>query len=232
MNVELNNENDINHIKIHVKININKSNVFNENRHELKIWLIQIKLYFKFNKIANVEKIFFATIYFRKRTKHWIQSMIKKYLNENSKTTIIFVLFFKFEIEFRRIFDVSNEKQTAEQIIQHLIQKISTSNYVAKFQKYLHLTKWNNATFMIMFQQNFKNNVKNEMMRDERFIENFKITIKMTIDLNDKLYERTLKKRYFKRRQKCDENYINHRTYKKKRHHAIKNIWKKRYLWN
>ena len=141
MNVELSSENDINYIKTHVKIRINKSNVFNENWHELKIWLIHIKLYFKFNKIANTEKIIFATIYFSEQTKHWIQSMIKKYLNKNSKTTTVFASFFKFEIEFKRIFDVANKNQTAERVIQHLIQKISTSNYAAKFQKYSHLTK-------------------------------------------------------------------------------------------
>ena len=85
---------------------------------------------------------------------------------------------------------------------------------------------------MILFRRNFKNNVKNKMMRDKRFIEDLRI-IEMTIDLNDKLYEWTLKKQYFKRRQKCDKNYVNHRTYKKKlRYHAIKNIWKKQDLWN
>ena len=45
-------------------------------------------------------------------------------------------------------------------------------------------------------------------MRDKRFIENFKIMIEMIIDLNNKLYERTLKKRYHNQRQKRDENYI------------------------
>ena len=67
---------------------------------------------------------------------------------------------------------------------------------------------------MIIFRQNFKNNVKNKMMRDKQFIENFKIMIEMIIDLNDKLYEQTLKKQYYNRRQKRGENYVNRLTVK------------------
>ena len=206
MNVESDSENDINHIRIHVKIKINKSNVFNENRHELKTWLIQIKLYFKFNKIADDEKVLFATIYFCERTKHWIQSMLKGYLNEKLTTTAMF-FFFEFETKFRRIFDVFNEKQTTKRVIQHLAQRISASNYAAKFQKYAHLTTWNDVAFMIMFKKNFKKNVKNELMRDERFIKNLETLIEIAIDLNDKLYERIIKRRYLKQQTERKKKY-------------------------
>ena len=44
-----------------------------------------------------------------------------------------------FEKKLKKIFDVFNEKQTTKRIIQRLMQKISTSNYVVKFQKYVNL---------------------------------------------------------------------------------------------
>ena len=110
----------------------NKSDVFNEGRHELKAWLIQIKLYFKFDKVADDEKVSFATIYFRERAEHWIQSTIKKYLNEDSKIVALFASFFRFEKKLRRIFDVFNEEQTTERDIQHLTQKTSASDYAAR----------------------------------------------------------------------------------------------------
>ena len=56
--------------KIHVKIKINKSDIFDENRRKLKTWLIQIKLYFKFNRVADEDKMTFATTYFRERAEH------------------------------------------------------------------------------------------------------------------------------------------------------------------
>ena len=46
-----------------------------------------------------------------------------------------------FEKKFKKIFDISNEKQTAKRIIQHIIQKSSASNYAVKFQKYISLIK-------------------------------------------------------------------------------------------
>ena len=123
------------------KIKINKFNVYDENRNELKSWLIQIKIYFKFNSILNYKKTFFAIIYFRKRVQHWIQFKFKKYLNENKNVVVKFVNFDIFEIKFKKNFNVFNEKQTTKWIIQYIIQKTLIFDYVFRFQKYFNLTK-------------------------------------------------------------------------------------------
>jgi hypothetical protein len=49
---------------------------------------------------------------------------------------------------------------------------------------------------MTMFRQNLKNNLKDEIMRDEKFISDIFNLIKIIIDFDDKLYKRTIKKRY------------------------------------
>jgi hypothetical protein len=49
---------------------------------------------------------------------------------------------------------------------------------------------------MTMFRRDLKNNLKDEIMRDERFISDMFDLIEVVIDLDDKLYERTMKKRY------------------------------------
>ena len=90
MKVESDVDNDNDQVKTRVKIKINKSDIFDKNWRKLKAWLIQIKLYFKFNRVANDEKIFFATMYFREQIKHWIQFMLKNYLNENEKIVTVF----------------------------------------------------------------------------------------------------------------------------------------------
>ena len=47
-----------------------------------------------------------------------------------------------------------------------------------------------------MFRRNFKNNLKNEIMRDEKILNDIFNLIEVVIDFNDKLYKRTIKKRY------------------------------------
>ena len=128
-------------------------------------------------------------------------------------------MFFNFDVfkkKFKKIFDVFNEKQTTKRIIQHIIQKTSSFNYVVKFQKYFNLTKWNDAVLITMFWQKFKNNVKNEFMRNKRKINDLKILMKTTIDFDNRLYERIMKRKYSKRHLKKIENYINNWIYKSK----------------
>ncbi len=49
---------------------------------------------------------------------------------------------------------------------------------------------------MTMFRRNLKNNLKNEIMRDDKFISDMFDLIEVVIDFDDKLYKRTMKKRY------------------------------------
>ncbi len=49
---------------------------------------------------------------------------------------------------------------------------------------------------MTMFRRDFKNNFKNEIMRDDKFISDMFDLIEVIIDFDDKLYKRTMKKRY------------------------------------
>ncbi len=47
-----------------------------------------------------------------------------------------------------------------------------------------------------MFRQNLKNNLKDKIMCDDKFISNMFDFIEVVIDFDNKLYERTMKKRY------------------------------------
>jgi len=47
-----------------------------------------------------------------------------------------------------------------------------------------------------MFRQNLKNNLKNEIMRNDKFISDIFNFIEIVIDFNDKLYKKSMKKRY------------------------------------
>ncbi len=47
-----------------------------------------------------------------------------------------------------------------------------------------------------MFRRNFKNNLKNEIMRNERIFNDIFNLIEVVINFDDKLYKKTMKKRY------------------------------------
>jgi hypothetical protein len=108
----------------------------------------------------------------------------------------LFINFAKFKKSIHCIFGVSNEKSTVIWVIQHLQQRISASEYAAKFQEYLSVTKWDDAALMTMFHRGLKENVKDELMHDEWAIMDLEDLIETAIDLNDKLYEWALKKHH------------------------------------
>ena len=108
----------------------------------------------------------------------------------------IFTQFNDFKKTIWRIFEVFNEKQFVERIIQHLKQHEFAFDYVVKFQEYANLIDWDGSTLQIMYRRELKEQVKDELMRDERAYETLDELIEIFIDFDDKLYERAMKKRY------------------------------------
>ena len=155
-----------------------------------------MKIYLLFNSVEEDRKTFFMSTFFREKAERWLKSSFRKKFNDDENDKKIFIQFSKFKKEIRRIFKVFNEKQTAERVIQHLIQKTSASDYAAQFQEHVNLIEWNDVALMTMFRRKLKNNVKDEIICDERNYESFTKFIEIVIDLDNKLYKRVMKKRY------------------------------------
>ena len=156
-----------------------------------------MKLYFAFNSISKNQKTLFAFTYLKERTQHWFKSKVRSYLDdEKDINDKIFTRFNNFKVAIRRIFEVFNEKQFVERIIQHLKQHEFAFDYVARFQEYVNIIDWNESTLQTMYRQELKKQVKNELMRDGRTYETLDEFIEIFIDLDDKLYERAMKKKY------------------------------------
>ena len=51
----------------HIEMKVEKSNVYHENRQNLKNWFMQLEIYFSFHSISKTRKIFFVSIYLRER---------------------------------------------------------------------------------------------------------------------------------------------------------------------
>ena len=179
------------------RVKTNKLDVYKSERDELNDWLIQMKLYFAFNSISKNQKTFFAFTYLRGRAQHWFKSKVRSYLDdEEDIDDKIFTRFNSFKVAIRRIFEVFNEEQFVERIIQHLKQHEFAFDYVARFQEYVNIIDWNESTLQTMYRRGLKEQVKNELMRDERVYETLDELIEIFIDFDDKLYERAMKKKY------------------------------------
>ena len=64
-----------------------------------------------------------------------MKSALQKLLNEEEEDTEMFKRFNNFNKEMQKIFNNAHEKQTAEQLIQHLQQKTSVTEYFTRFQE-------------------------------------------------------------------------------------------------
>ena len=98
-----------------------------------------MKIYLLFNSVEKDRKTLFVFTFLRERTERWLKSNLRKKLDDNEDNKEIFAQFSEFKKKIRRIFEVSNEEQTAERVIQHLIQKTSASDYAARFQEHVNL---------------------------------------------------------------------------------------------
>ena len=169
-----------------------------------------MKLYFAFNSISKNQKMLFASIYFKGRAQHWFKSKVRSYLDdEKDINDKIFTRFNNFKVAIRRIFEVFNEKQFVERIIQHLKQHEFAFDYAARFQKYVNIIDWDESTLQTMYRRELKEQIKNELMRDERIYETLDELIEIFIDLDDKLYERAMEKKYDEEPRRRAETYSN-----------------------
>ena len=99
-----------------------------------------MKIYLLFNSVEENRKTLFVFIFFfREKTECSLKFNLCKKFNENENDKEIFTQFSKFKNKIRRMFEIFNEKQIAERVIQYLIQKTSASDYVTRFQKYTNL---------------------------------------------------------------------------------------------
>jgi hypothetical protein len=171
-----------------------KPDIFKGQCEHLKEWLLQLDLYFAFNPVEARKKTLFATMYMWDRAQQWIKPELCKFLNDGTDKDDLFANFAEFKKSIHCIFGVSNEESTVIWVIQHLQQRTSASEYAAKFQEYLSVTKWDDAALMTMFHRGLKENVKDELMCDGQAIMDLEDLIEVAIDLDNKLYKWALKK--------------------------------------
>jgi len=182
--------------EISSKIKVNAPDKYYGDRTGLEDWITQVEIYFTFYPVPGNKKTLLASTFLRGRAQHWLKPNLRKYLENGGDPGGIFTNFGIFKEELRRVFGISNEKQTAKRVIQHLQQKTSAADYAARFQEYANLIGWDDASLMTMFKRGLKENVKDELMRSGARFDTIQTLVEVAIDVDDKLYERAMEKRY------------------------------------
>ena len=178
---------------------VQKPDLYYGDREKLEDWFHQIQMYFLFTPVAKEKKTLFATTFLRGRAQHWIKPYLHKFLEDgpvDGDTNGLFADLNTLKENMRLVFGVTNDKETAIRVIQHLRQKSSASEYAIKFQEYAVVTEWDNNALMTMFRRGLKENVKDELMRNGGIIETLDVLIRTAIDIDDKLYERAMEKKH------------------------------------
>jgi len=178
---------------------VQKPDLYYGDREKLEDWFHQIQMYFLFTPVAKEKKTLFATTFLRGRAQHWIKPYLHKFLEDgpvDGDTNGLFADFNTLKENMRLVFGVTNDKETAIRVIQHLRQKTSAAEYAVKFQEYALVTEWDNNALMTMFRRGLKENVKDELMRSGGIIDTLDVLIRSAIDIDDKLYERAMEKKH------------------------------------
>ena len=183
---------------------VQKSNVFNENKFKLKMFLIQTELYidFNLNKFNEKQKkILWTSIYFRDETFDWIDIYVRNFIDhkndlENRKINInvIFLFWNNFKAELNRMYENIDAIRIAERKLNNFKQIESTTNYAAKFQQYAAKTDWNYDSQKTIYWIKLKDRVKNALILSEKS-KSLIIMITKFIEIDNDQYEKKLKKK-------------------------------------
>ena len=175
---------------------IRRPDPYHGNRDQLEDWLMQVEVYFIFYSTPENKKTLFAASLLKGKALRWFKPSVRKHIDDNKDPDQMFSRFENFKEQIRRIFGPSNEESTAERAIQHLSQRTSAADYAARFQESSNQTEWDDAALMVMFCRGLKDNVKDELMRTGASIDSLDTLIEQAIEIDDKLYKRSMEKRY------------------------------------
>ncbi|KAI6849248.1 hypothetical protein KC323_g9575 [Hortaea werneckii] len=178
-------------------IKVAKPDYYYGDRSKLDDWLNQMALYFRFENITqDPKKTLLASSYLRGQVQQWIRPRLHEVLHQNIDTEGIFNSWDNYVKAIRNIYGLSNEKQVAIRVIQHLKQKTSTSQYTAKFREYSGKTSWDDQALLTMYYTGLKDDVKDELMRSGASHDTLELMIQDAIEIDDRLYERKMEKRH------------------------------------
>ena len=177
--------------------------VFTGDRKKLDTFLLQLNLYFKFNRSSfatDADRVQYAAYYLQGEAEEWFRPYLQEYTdNEDDlsqaeeSTRRMFASFTRFKSEIRMMFGDIDRERTAERDLLKLRQTKSAADYTAHFTRLSAATNWEDAALTAIFYAGLKDGVKDEIARGER-PDNLRAMTIMAIRIDNRLYERRKEK--------------------------------------
>lgn len=190
---------------------------FNGERNRLHGFLLQLRLYIKFNGDrfrSETEQVLWAVTLLEGKALNWIEGFLEDYLVWSDKngvinerkaedTTIkIFGTWEGFVTEIKANFGVMDERKEAERAIEALRQKGSATAYTRDFQRYSTRTEWGDEALSYAYRKGLKDFVKDELLRYSGTTDTLETLIEAACKIDNDWYERNMEKK-----GKYDPNY-------------------------
>ena len=119
--------------------------------------------------------------------------------NCDNKTNKIFISLEKFKKQIRIMFEIINQKRTAECEICNIVQKGAAVTYTANFQRHAAYMNWDDTALTAQYYKGLKDFVKDEISRSERPSTLAKM-IEKSVIIDNRVYKRSM--------EKSQKNYI------------------------
>jgi hypothetical protein len=203
--------------EINKEIKYKTIDAFNGERNRLQGFLLQLRLYVKFNENrfrSETERVLWAVTLLEGKAMMWIEGFLEDYLiHTNPKgemdtrkmedTTLkIFGSWDGFIEEIKKNFGVADERREAERAIESLRQKGSATAYTRDFQRYSTRTEWGDEALCFQYRKGLKDFVKDELVRYPGETSTLEKLIDAACEIDNRWYERSMEKK-----GKFDPNY-------------------------
>ncbi|KAM4064780.1 reverse transcriptase (RNA-dependent DNA polymerase) [Hirsutella rhossiliensis] len=136
----------------------------------------------------------------------------------DNETDEVFASFQGFEEAITKVFGTTDEEREAEQKLRELRQRISASDYAAKFRQVTSKLDWDDEPLMSRFYDGLKEEVKDELYKENR-PDNLSDYIAMAVRIDDRQYARRQEKKQGRGNwnPSYGNNFNRRANYKKKR---------------
>ena len=196
-------------------LKICKPDLYYGDRDKLKSWILQFDRHFHVegDRIADDDKVVFATTYMRGDAEKWVTPILERYMDpgiRDASNTRLVENWEQFKVRLRQIFSPVKEAVIAEQKIQNLRQTKSAADYTTTFQQYAAQISWDDNALMRMYKQGLKPQVRAELMRSGTTINTLATLVNESIRLDNELYELALEERTYRGRPARDEGRRDH----------------------
>ena len=152
---------------------------FTGERKKLETFLLQMTLYFRFNKALfkrEQDKVMYTSYYLQGEAEAWFQPYLKDWVRHcdtnpedaDDNTIELFRSFGKFHTAINLVFGDIDEQRTAKREICRLKQTKSTADYTAQFKRISVSTNWDNIALVAQYYHGLKDGVKDEISRGEQ----------------------------------------------------------------